>query len=374
MHWLESRFELGRAGASANLRPMEGLRGVAVLLVFLVHYGDLMAPLVAAAPLARAAAQVVADVGNSGVDLFFMLSGYLIYGALLAREQRVAGFLMRRVVRIYPTFTVVFSLYVAMSLAFPSQSKLPPGGMPTLLYLAENFLLLPGLLPITPMIRVAWSLSYEMFFYLLLPLVVVTLRVRARTARVRTGLFLAAAIAMLGWCTVFGGPARMVMFIGGMLLVEAMRWPRMRVPGSASAFSVLAASLAVSCAHPGFAASAACLCVGYGMVCLVSFRHPDALLARALTWTPLRWLGNMSYSYYLLHGLLLKGVGMLLPATMHGGVALYLMLLAPSFALTLPPAVLLFLAVELPYSLAVTGGSRPRLYWPFAGAARARRR
>lgn len=374
MRWLATQFELARGGAATNLRPMEGLRGVAVLLVFLVHYSDVMAPLMAANASARAVVALIADIGNSGVDLFFMLSGYLIYGALLARAQAFRPFMARRIARIYPTFAVVFALYLALSLLLPAQSKLPAAGWACVLYLAQNFLLLPGLFPITPLIKVAWSLSYEMFFYLLLPLVVGFGRLRARAPCVRVALFAGAALALLAWCNALGGPARMVMFIGGMLLVEALRWPRMPVPNSAVALLALVAGLLAMLAHPGFALSAASLCVTFGIVCLACFRHPAARLGRALTWTPLRWLGNMSYSFYLLHGLALKGAALLLPAAAHGGLRLYALLLAPAFGLSCLPAALLFLAVERPASLVRVTGSRRWPYSPFADAARARRR
>ena len=95
---------------------MEGLRGFAVLLVFFVHYMALIEPWLGDdAAWAETVSLVVADVGNAGVDLFFMLSGYLIYGSLLARPQPYGLFLRRRIERLYPTFLVVFLviLYLA---------------------------------------------------------------------------------------------------------------------------------------------------------------------------------------------------------------------------------------------------------------------
>lgn len=44
LEWLRARFELSRGGAGQNIRPMEGLRGFAVFLVFLVHYANLIRP------------------------------------------------------------------------------------------------------------------------------------------------------------------------------------------------------------------------------------------------------------------------------------------------------------------------------------------
>jgi peptidoglycan/LPS O-acetylase OafA/YrhL len=98
------------------------------------------------------------------------------------------------------------------------------------------------------------------------------------------------------------------------------------------------------------------------LVCMHCFLRPQAGLARAFTWTPLRWLGNMSYSYYLLHGLTLKALFMLLPqpALLGGhGVALFVLLLPVFFLLTLCTSAGLFLLVERPLSLATPGLRAP---------------
>jgi exopolysaccharide production protein ExoZ len=68
-----------------------------------------------------------------------------------------------------------------------------------------------------------------------------------------------------------------------------------------------------------------------------------------------RWLGNMSYSYYLLHGLALKACFIVLAKALpvsHYGSWLFWALLPLMFGLTLIPTALLFLAVERPLSLA----------------------
>ncbi len=97
------------------------------------------------------------------------------------------------------------------------------------------------------------------------------------------------------------------------------------------------------------------LFVSFFVLCLACFRDPYAWLPRAFSWTPLRWLGNMSYSYYLLHGLALKAgflaLAIILPVADHGSWVFWA-LLPTMFALTLFPTAVLFLAVERPYSLA----------------------
>ena len=138
---------------------MEGLRGLAVVLVFAVHFCTLVRPW-AADPGLVSVLDVLERLGHSGVDLFFVLSGYLIYGALIARPRPFGPFMRRRVQRIYPTFLAVFALYLVLSLLDPSHSKLPAPGASLVLFLLSNLLLLPGIFPLQPLIAVAWSLSY----------------------------------------------------------------------------------------------------------------------------------------------------------------------------------------------------------------------
>ena len=156
-------YEMSSSGR--RLPATEGVRGLAVLLVFFVHFDQLIASML---PRSSVSAQVfhwAGTVGHSGVDLFFLLSGHLIYAVLQSGKRTVWGFFARRIHRIYPTFLVVLALYVIGSLVLPLPSKIPHGMWPALCYLAENVLLLPGLFTITPLLTVAWSLSYEALYY-----------------------------------------------------------------------------------------------------------------------------------------------------------------------------------------------------------------
>jgi peptidoglycan/LPS O-acetylase OafA/YrhL len=80
-----------------------------------------------------------------------------------------------------------------------------------------------------------------------------------------------------------------------------------------------------------------------------------SFLTQAASWTPLRWLGNMSYSYYLIHGLSLKFAFMVLGAFVTPGHDLFLALFLPMLAFTLVPSAVLFMLIEKPLSLRVDG-------------------
>lgn len=365
MDWLQHRFELSRGSAAHNVRPMEGLRGFAVFLVFLVHFASLASPWLSPGSSLEAVFEAMQAVGNAGVDLFFVLSGYLIYGSLMSRHQRFAGFMARRIERIYPTFTVVLAIYLALSFAFPAESKMPGSFWGGLVYLVQNFLLLPGIFNINPMIMVAWSLSYEMFYYLIVPAAIAWLGLRERTSRWRVAFFLIVAMATALYCALHGGHVRLIMFLSGMLLHEAMAGDVAMAPGSGLGVAGLAGGLLANllpvAGDLGLALKTTVLFVSFLALCLACFRDPHVGLSRAFSWTPLRWLGNMSYSYYLLHGLVLKAcfhaLAVVAPPGSGGLPAWVLWALLPTlFAITLLPSAALFLAVERPFSLA----PRPR--------------
>jgi peptidoglycan/LPS O-acetylase OafA/YrhL len=275
MSWLGTQFELRRTGAAAKLPPMEGLRGFAVLLVFMVHYATAVRPWLAPDTPVAAAAAALHTIGNSGVDLFFVLSGYLIYGSLIGRAQAFGPFMLRRLRRIYPAFGAVFLLYLALSFALPGENKIPANAGDGARYLAENFLLLNGFSHAAPMIAVAWSLSYEMLYYLMLPWLIAVFGLRRRGAIFRVAFFLAMTGIAAAAFAVYGGPVRLLTFGAGILLYEALGAGRLRAPGGALTVATLLAGLASSLL-------------------------PGSRLARVFSWPLLRRLGNMSFSFYLM--------------------------------------------------------------------------
>jgi peptidoglycan/LPS O-acetylase OafA/YrhL len=333
-----------------------------VFLVFLVHYATLMAPWMSQHSTLAGTWALVHTVGNAGVDLFFVLSGYLIYGSLIARDQAYLPFLRRRIARIYPAFLVIFVIYLALSWLRPAESKIPAGTLPALTYILQNVLLLPGIFKIEPMITVAWSLSYEMLYYLVLPLVITACRLRETSRAWRVSFFIVLTVVLLLACLRTAGPIRLAMFMAGILLYEAIR-SNARPPG-AGLVAVLVVCALIFTAAPfagafGFVAKLLGLFFAFFFLCQVCFTQPQSRLARAFSFTPLRWLGNMSYSYYLLHGLALKAVVMALLIKAPGvkSEALFVYGALPFvFALTLVPPALLFLLVERPFSLV----SKPR--------------
>ncbi|CAD5375223.1 Acyltransferase [Rubrivivax sp. A210] len=364
MNWLAGKFELTRGGDAANVRPMEGLRGYAVFLVFLVHYVTLVEPWISSETRTMEIADGLRAIGNSGVDLFFVLSGYLIYGSLIRRRQAYSRFIYRRIERIYPTFVVVFLFYICLSFLFRRESKIPVEFADAALYLAQNFLLLPGLFPIEPMITVAWSLSYEMFYYLIIPVAIEGLRLRERRPFWRISFFVFVVVLAAVYCAAYGGHIRLIMFIAGILLHEAIACTEklsgyFDFVGAAAMVVGIMGGLFPIDGSASYTTKIGILFIAFFFLCLTCFLRPSGWLARMFCWTPMRWLGNMSYSYYLIHGVALKVafsmLAVLVPVAVYGPW-LFWLLLPLMFLVTLVPSGVLFVAIERTYSLSAVSG------------------
>src|SRR5206468_4051189 len=98
-------------------------------------------------------------------------------------------------------------------------NRLPTSPQTLAWFLAANLLMLPGILPMRPMITVAWSLSYELFFYVFICLLATTLRMRNWQPRWRIFLFGGIALVrFLAAGTPLASHPRMTMFLAGILL------------------------------------------------------------------------------------------------------------------------------------------------------------
>src|SRR6516225_7867662 len=101
--------------AEGRAPALEGIRGLAIVLVFFVHYHTLFGDYAQSDAISHFTSQFLGTVGHCGVDLFFVLSGFLIYGLVLRKRTPYLKFIQRRVERIYPTFAAVFGLYLVLS-------------------------------------------------------------------------------------------------------------------------------------------------------------------------------------------------------------------------------------------------------------------
>ncbi len=368
--FLENIYEVG--GNSPNrIAAMEGLRGLAVILVFFVHYHALFAGSLDANSVSYRVSKFLEVNGNSGVDLFFVLSGYLIYGAVI-KNYDFLKFISRRIQRIYPAFLVVFAIYLLASVLMPEKSKIPHEISDAAIYILQNILLLPGIFNIEPLITVAWSLSYEFFFYLFLPVLVACLQLQKQKPWLRVVFFVSLSALCITY-SFFGAFSnlKLMMFASGILVYEAVKSFRLHEKVTWKIdifalvlflFSLLLTFLLINSPEKIYLADTPQLKnVLHLLLLFVTFFvltlaciGSKTILKFIFSWTPLRWLGNMSYSYYLIHGFTLQCVAFVLlklaPQTIETGFGFWAFMII-SFTLTWISSTILFVAVEKPFSL-----------------------
>lgn len=350
----------------SRLPEMDGLRGLAVLLVFLIHYFSVFVHASAENGLPRILYKSILSIGAVGVDIFFVISGFLIYGGLLRKDTEYFTFLKRRVRRIYPTYIAVFLIYVAISALFREESKIPADPLKAIIFLAQSFFLLPGMLYIVPLIVVAWTLSYEFFFYLTVPFFTKALHQWRVGRRVRLFMIAMLPVAMMLVCPHFlKTHPLLLLFIAGMILYEVHESVYLRdwlsgliEVGVILLFVVsvlLTPSIEMGQFYKGpFTSLVRCTLLSVSIFCLmfVTFAY-RGVLSKIFQWRWLRGLGLVSYSFYLIHGLMIHCVHFLMLLAFHEGIRsdLVFFLCMPIAAVaSVIGTLLLFTYVEEPFS------------------------
>lgn len=284
--------------------------------------------------------------GFIGVEVFFVLSGYLITRLLLAERGahgRVAfgAFLLRRMGRLVPalvTFLAAIVLaYPLRGLATDREIGQAAEILPTLLYVSNFTLWMLGVPELT---QQGWSLSIEMQFYLAWPFVVLAL---ARTDARRACRLLAAAILvlwawrllsydLLGWrYAYYSTETRITAPMVGRLLVflPGGMAARDRGAGAAAwALAVLALMVpAITFYTPASALLGPVVEVAAAVLILAAARGAGSV-GRLLASGPLVWIGQLSYGLYLWHYPLARAARQEFPG-------------AAAFAMVFPSALLL---------------------------------
>src|SRR5579864_1419676 len=143
-----------------RIASVQGARGIAIFLVFLIHLLELLCSKAPAGSIDAGVLDWIYPLGNLAGAFFVIITGCFLYRSLLEKPVAYGAFLRRKFTRIYSVFSVVLGIYLILSFIFPGESKLPPSPMTASIYIIENLLLLPGVLPIRPIITVSWTLSY----------------------------------------------------------------------------------------------------------------------------------------------------------------------------------------------------------------------
>jgi peptidoglycan/LPS O-acetylase OafA/YrhL len=168
---------------SIGLHPrsieLDGLRGIAILMVLETHYGVLSHPLaLASSNLSRVFAPLLA-FGWSGVDLFFVLSGFLLGGILMDNKDAsnyFKVFYTRRICRIFPLYflVVIPLLVIPLPLISSSLNSIYVEPLPSWTYLTytQNIAMAQEERWGTVWLGPTWSLAVEEQFYLILPFLI----------------------------------------------------------------------------------------------------------------------------------------------------------------------------------------------------------
>ncbi|WP_213948066.1 acyltransferase [Luteibacter sp. dw_328] len=175
-----------------SYRNIQGMRAIAALMVVSSHIFENMAP------MRTHWAKQFAFVGGAGVDIFFVISGFIIYHVMqrsiasmdiVGKGPAVYAFAMKRFIRIYPLYWIVFGTsWLVMAWAAPTAPA--PGPLFPLLALFGN-------VPNVP-VHVAWTLTFEVYFYAVVALSLLLLANRAMVG-VAIWFTMVGGATLLGW-------------------------------------------------------------------------------------------------------------------------------------------------------------------------------
>jgi peptidoglycan/LPS O-acetylase OafA/YrhL len=319
--------------SSGQLPALTSLRGIAAMWVVLYHYSAQCFPNLDTTEYTH-----LIHKGYLAVDLFFMLSGFVmthVYHRAFSEtvtQQHYWRFIVARIARVYPLHILVLLLFVVTAVTFhlaggvsPNRlDEIPMRGPESVSAFVANVFMLQGLdagqlswnYP-------AWSISVEFVAYLVFPFALAAIWDLSSRAKAGIALCLLAALVALaalskGNFDQWDGPITLLRclpeFIFGTLLYCAFRAssPHPWFAGDFAAVVVIAA--VIVCLH----ADAPDLLITslFGAFVLIAVLNTGTFAGWAKA-PALIWLGDVSYSLYLLHGFLQFLAGKLLA---HFGV------------------------------------------------------
>lgn len=290
-----------------ELLSIQYLRGLAALTVLVSH--TLQWPL-------PQMSQTLLRSGRLGVEVFFIISGFIITQVAGDGAFNRMTFLKRRAWRIVPLYWGATLAVTALALVLPSLFRTTS---PTPLGLAESLLFIPSEAPKAPLLGVGWTLDYEVFFYFLFACLA-DFASETRTLAICT---LLAGLMLIGQVAphetaleYFYTSPSLLGFALGTVLAQAHRHGVIARLARLPVFVPVGAALALTALFFGMSAaddagrapftfhlamSAAAIAIVGGGLALESGRRlkPSAVL---------HYLGDASYSIYLFH-LFVVGAG-----------------------------------------------------------------
>ncbi|MBZ5653499.1 MAG: acyltransferase [Acidobacteriia bacterium] len=295
-----------------ELKALTGIRAFAAWWVVLFH---LRSGIVTLIPAARTYLWLVAD-GDKGVDLFFILSGFVLaynYAARFAtvRPSAYLKFLCFRLARIYPAHMaalIIWILFAVANLSVKHKAVDPRYfGLPTLI---ANVLLVHGWgIPLrTSWNYPAWSISMEWLAYLHFPCVIAVIsRVRS-TRLVLASICLLACGAPLLFDTAYSHYARLLseFWIGCLLYILYARRRDTNFRWDIVALFALPATICLASVVKWFVLPVLALTI-------YSLTHERGITVKVYGSRVARYWGRVSYSLYIVHAFVISALHVLLP-------------------------------------------------------------
>ncbi len=332
--------------ATSHLEALDGFRGVLALTICLLHFG--LNPL-----LAKLTGGFLSWAPwGYVVDVFFMLSGFVLTRAYMRRARNLKQMFAERVFRLLPVHIIIIVIGLVVYLAM--KPKAPEWIVADVLAMSIYFGQWPWNGP-------AWSINIELYMPILLFLsvgAVARLSARTQLAALTLMLLIASAVALLikvEWTSLMLLRGAIGLAAGG-LLYHVKQADILRLPKLPPLFALLVIFYVLMLAAGKFLPVMAVLPWLAALMIWAGSSDPS-VLGRGPFW----FLGYISYTLYMVHHLVLDtALHHLGPDALEGNITLKLMLITASFA----AALLLTWLVERPgmalgrrVSHAIAGGS-----------------
>ena len=356
--------------ASFN-RPVHGARGLFSIMVYLFH---VINSGLSSLPLLQLPTSLFLLRGTEyGVELFFCISGFVICGTL-RRASSPSAFLEDRVIRIFPALwaTILVIAGIGLMTDWGEFEGVSAGALSW--WLPVNLLALPGILPVEPIHPAAWSLSYEMCFYLACaalwslrmhrgtravwvaaPLAALMLAFYPRGIFLLSGVLVAEGMLERRWIASLARAPLvwLVIFLVSWHEIQMLTLPRHIIMTTLFAW---AGDFRLPLAVLGFMAAT---------LAFAGIAASHGILGRFLGTRPMQYMGTISYSFYLWHPIVMSGVKLtmkhsgLAGAAGGGAQALFLVL-------ALPPSLLAAHASQSLFERKAGSWLRRRLHHPIS--------
>jgi len=215
-------------GQIERLDAIQFLRFAAALLVVILHaniFSNAHFPRPFADPVV-----MFAELGTAGVPIFFVISGFIMYHTSarnFGKPNAPKAFILRRLARVYPIYWLCLILYIA----FRQDMGDLTSTISSLLQVLGSALLLPGLA--NDIISPAWTLAYEIYFYLAFGLILFlprTLGIWVISVFFIGSVIIGRSTGMYTWNAVFEQMAKPVLleFLAGIYIAMIVASPRLR--------------------------------------------------------------------------------------------------------------------------------------------------